>query len=123
MHSGFTALRASIPHNGRACDRRVAVTRPVERDIERVEAIWNEGRRRFGSDGRWLAGQFGTADAMFAPIAGRFRTYGVKLSGDAEVYRRTILDHPLVLQWYAEGASELVVPNGGVGVIPVAEAR
>jgi glutathione S-transferase len=115
MHCGFTALRSAMPHNGRGRDRRVPVATPLERDIERVEAIWNEGRRRFGSDGPWLAGQFGTADAMFAPVAGRFRTYGVKLSGEAEAYRRAILAHPLVLQWYAEGAGEPPVPSGEAG--------
>ena len=123
MHSGFTALRSTMPHNGRGRDRRVPMTAELQRDIDRVEAIWAEGGRRFGSGGPWLAGSFGVADAMFAPVAGRFRTYGVSLSGEAENYRRAILDHPLVLQWYAEGVDEPPIPSGEVGTANVAEAK
>jgi len=106
MHGGFRALREAMPHNGRGRNRKVPVALDVQRDIDRAESIWNEGRRRFGNDGPWLAGEFGTADVMFAPVASRFRTYGVELTGAAEIYRRAILEHPLVAQWFAEGANE-----------------
>jgi glutathione S-transferase len=115
MHAGFNALRGAMPHNGRGRNRKVLITPAVQRDIDRVEAIWTEGRRRFASDGAWLAGEFGTADVMFAPVAARFRTYGVTLTGEAEVYCRALLEHALVVQWYAEGADDEVIPNGEVG--------
>jgi glutathione S-transferase len=126
MHSGFTALRATLPHNGRGRDRRVEMDRKVLRDIERIEEIWTEGRERFGADGPWLAGEFGTGDIMYAPVAARFRTYGVTLGGAAEEYRTRLLEHPLVLQWYADGADSEVLAGGEAGLrepaLPVAEA-
>jgi glutathione S-transferase len=115
MHGGLCALREAMPHNARGRNRKVPVTPEVQRDIDRVESIWNEGRRRFGGDGPWLAGEFGTADVMFAPVASRFRTYGVELTGEAEVYRRAILEHPLVVQWFAQGADEQEVRCGEAG--------
>jgi glutathione S-transferase len=123
MHSAFTALRSAMPHNGRGRDRHVPMTAELQRDINRIEAIWNEGRRRFATAGPWLAGSFGVADAMFAPVASRFRTYGVELTGEAENYRRAILAHPLVVQWFAEGADEPPVPSGEAGMIHVTEAK
>ena len=115
MHAGFKALRGAMFHNGRARNRKVPITPDVQSDIDRIETIWNEGRHRFGKDGPWLAGEFGTADAMFAPVAARFRTYGVTLSGEAETYCQALLEHPLVVQWYAEGADDEVIPRGEVG--------
>ena len=106
MHSGFLALRTFMPHNGRARDRRVPRTPALDADIARIEEIWTEGRRRFGAAGPWLAGPFGIGDIMFAPVASRFRTYGVTLDAPAEDYRTTLLRHPLVERWFAEGADE-----------------
>lgn len=115
MHAGFKALRGAMLHNGRARDRHVPITPPVQADIDRIELIWNEGRERFANDGKWLAGEFGIADAMFAPVAARFRTYGVTLNGEAETYCQALLNHPLVVQWYAEGADDEIIPSGEVG--------
>ena len=58
------------------------------------------------SDGPWLFGNFGGADIMFAPVATRFRTYDVELSGGADVYCRLLLGHPLMEEWTRLGASE-----------------
>ena len=122
MHSGFTALRSSMPHNARGRDRRVPMTRELKADIDRIEAIWTEGRQRFGKDGPWLAGVFGIADIMYAPVASRFRTYGVTLAGEAASYVARLLEHPLVVRWFAEGADEVeVIPDGEAGLAePVA---
>jgi glutathione S-transferase len=117
MHSGFAALRSSLPHNGRGRNRRVEMDDNVRRDIARIESIWTEGRDRFGADGPWLAGAFGTADIMYAPVAGRFRTYGVTLGGPAEEYRIRLLDHPLVRTWYEEGAGSELIPGGEAGEV------
>lgn len=106
MHSGFHALRTAMPHNARARDRRVPRTRELDADIARIEQIWTEGRRRFGADGPWLAGEFGIGDIMFAPVASRFRTYGVALESPADEYGTALLRHPLVERWFAEGADE-----------------
>jgi glutathione S-transferase len=109
MHSGFHALRAGMPHNARARNRRVPRTAALAADIARIEQIWTEGRRLFGADGPWLAGEFGIGDIMFAPVASRFRTYGVTLESPAAEYAAALLHHPLVERWFAEGADEPVI--------------
>lgn len=117
MHSGFHALRTAMPHNGRARERRVPVTDQLAANVARIEQIWTEGRRRFGADGPWLAGEFGIGDITFAPVASRFRTYGVKLDSPAEEYGLDLLRHPLVERWFAEGAEDAeTIPDAEVGM-------
>ncbi len=99
MHSGFTTLRNDMT----MCIRERVDVRPwsdaLERDIARVIAIWTEGRRRFGQGGLLLCGGFSLADAFYAPVAYRFRTYGVVPDGDAGGYLQALLAHPLLRQW------------------------
>ena len=59
-----------------------------------------------GADGGWLFGDFCAADIMFAPVAARFRTYGVALDGAAQDYCRRLLEHPLAAEWFAAGEAE-----------------
>ena len=99
MHSGFGALRSEMT----MCVReRVDVrpwSTPLTRNIARVEALWTEARRRFGAGGPYLSGTFSIADCFFAPVAFRFRTYGVAPSGAAGEYLATLLAHPFVREW------------------------
>ena len=79
-------------------------------DIRRVVAIWNDARARFGKNGPYLFGAFSNADAMYAPVATRFRTYGVDLAafgddGTAAAYADTISAMPAIAAW-TEGAIE-----------------
>jgi len=106
MHGGFQALRGQMSMD-------VAARRPQRRrgdavlaDIARIEALWTEARRRFGQGGPHLFGAFGAADAYFAPVAFRFRTYGVELGGEAGLALRTLLAHPAVQAWSDAGSSE-----------------
>lgn len=117
MHYGFTALRNAMPYNARARGRSVPRTLELRSDIERVLSIWSEARQRFGAGAPCLLGEFGMADIMFAPVAVRFRTYGVEISPDLERVWRSILDHPLCLEWFAAGAAEEeMVPVCEVGI-------
>jgi glutathione S-transferase len=80
----------------------------LEADIRRTVAIWHDARTRFGKGGPFLFGTFTNADAMFAPVATRFRTYGVDVSrfgddGTAQAYAEAILAMPELAEW-AEGA-------------------
>ncbi|MBA1146765.1 glutathione S-transferase family protein [Ectothiorhodospiraceae bacterium WFHF3C12] len=106
MHAGFGALRAEMPMNCRACERHVQRTPGLERDIERIRAIWIECRERWGASGPWLFGDFSIADAMYAPVVSRFQTYGVD-AGPANEYMATLLEHPAMQRWYADAAAEL----------------
>lgn len=116
MHVGFPTLRSAMPMNCRARDRRVTRAPALDAEIERVHALWAGCRERYGHQGPWLFGTFSIADAMYAPVASRFRTYGV--SGMADAYVDTVLSHPAVRLWYADAAAEqeqvLEMEVGGV---------
>jgi len=73
----------------------------VEREIERVVSIWETCRSRYGAGGELLFGTFTCADAMFAPVVSRFKTYSVKLPSVAQRYADTVLNLESVKQWCA----------------------
>lgn len=60
------------------------------RDIDRVQALWEQCRREFRQDGPFLFGDFSLADAMYAPVASRFVTYAVELTAIARAYVETL---------------------------------
>ena len=109
MHSGFLALREAMPMNCRAMGRKVTITDDVAADIDRIFAIWTECHRRYGEHGEWLFGDFSIADAMFAPVVMRFRTYGINLSESASVYPARLLESPAIQDWLLESESETEV--------------
>lgn len=108
MHSGFAALRRHCPMELLAQTPLAAVPADAEADIRRIVALWRECRARFGRAGPFLFSQFSAADAMFAPVASRFRTYVPSLApfgddGTAQDYVAAILAMPEMEAW-AEGA-------------------
>lgn len=103
VHSGLNALRAAMPCNTRARNRIAIITPDAEADIARVAAIWSRAQ------GEWLFGEFCAADIMFAPVAARFRTYGVELTGAAKAYEQRLLSHHLAAEWFTLGAAEPMV--------------
>lgn len=98
MHSGFGALRERCTMN---CGIRVRlddVPPALQRDIDRIGELWNEGVRRFG--GPFLAGEAFTAvDAFFAPVAFRVQTYGLVLDETAASYAARLLALPSMQSW------------------------
>lgn len=110
MHSGFMELRRQMTMNIRKDYAGHGRTPAVEADIARIEAIWNDCRTRFGAKaptpGPFLFGAFSAADAMYAPICFRFRTYGVKPAGVAGDYLATMLAHPWMQEWDAAARAE-----------------
>ena len=109
MHAGFSALREAMPMNCRAMGRKVTPTDAVAADIDRVFAIWTDCHRRYGDQGDWLFGRFSIADAMYAPVVLRFRTYGINLSESASVYPQRLLESPAIQDWLLESESETEV--------------
>jgi glutathione S-transferase len=99
MHAGFQALRSQCPMNIRAHGRRVPMTAALQADVARIEAIWEDCRRRHAAHGPWLFGPYGVADAMFAPVALRCRSYGLPLGRHAATYLATVLQDPLLRDW------------------------
>jgi glutathione S-transferase len=98
MHSGFANLRAALPMNIRADHPDFKVWTGAQADIDRVTQIWNDCLNASG--GPYLFGASPTvADAMYAPVCTRFRTYHVKLDDLCERYCATILSMPAVKEW------------------------
>lgn len=106
MHSGFTDLRGELPMN---CGRRGtlhAISAGARRDVERIRTIWRETRRQHGRDGDFLFGRFGIADAMYAPVAVRFRGYGVPLDAVSQAYVDALYALPAMNDWLVDAAAE-----------------
>lgn len=105
MHSGFQALRNNC---GMSCGHRIqmtAISPALQSDIARINELWNEGLRIF--NGPFLAGdKFTAVDAFFAPVAFRFQTYGLPLTGAAADYLARLLNTEAMQEWYASGIAE-----------------
>jgi glutathione S-transferase len=86
MHSGFRDLRAHMPMNIRASHPGKGRGAGVDANVRRIEHLWGEARKRFGSGGDFLFGEFSAADAMYAPVVMRFKTYAVPLTPAGERY-------------------------------------
>lgn len=103
MHAGFAALRKEMPMNLRRSVPGRAISPEVKADIDRILALWGDCRSRFGQGGPYLFGHATIADAMFAPVISRFRTYGVALAGEAKRYGEAVWALPALKEW-AEAA-------------------
>ena len=99
MHSGFRDLRNNMPMNIRASHPGRGMNAEVKADIERIERLWGEARKRFGARGPFLFGAFSAADAMYAPVVMRFTTYGVGLGTEAARYCEAMRAAPGVRAW------------------------
>jgi glutathione S-transferase len=110
MHSGFPALRSEFSMDFHARIEGRVPSEQARAEIGRIVQIWSGTRREFGAGGPFLFGHFTNADAMYAPVATRFRTYGLdpKSFGDrdgvAEDYMRAVLALPHMEEW-GEGAA------------------
>lgn len=104
MHAGFAALRSGMPMNVRRVFPGAGLNDAVAVDIARVVAMWENCLEKSG--GPFLFGTFGIADAMYAPVATRFRTYAVTLPPRAQGYADRLLDLPAMRAWYADAAAE-----------------
>jgi glutathione S-transferase len=105
MHSGFANLRSALPMNLKARHPGFRVVSGAQADIDRITTIWRECLTAYG--GSFLFGATPTiADAMFAPVCGRFATYDVTLDEACAAYRDTILAHDAMVEWTAAAQAE-----------------
>jgi glutathione S-transferase len=107
MHSGFAALRNQWPLQSATTGLEVPLDAHSGRDLERIETIWSECRARHAARGPWLFGAFSIADAMYAPVTLRVRTYGAILTEPARDYASHVVRDPHVAAWIAGAAAEL----------------
>ena len=104
MHGGFSALRDAAPMNLRASHPDKVDVDLVARDLRRIEEIW--GDFTAASGGPFLFGKFTGADAMFAPVATRIRTYSLPVSDVAMEYVEAIYALPAFQEWLADAIKE-----------------
>ncbi|WP_420346229.1 glutathione S-transferase family protein [Pelagibius sp.] len=106
MHSGFRALRMALPMDLRRRYTDHPLSPEVAREIARIEEIWHDCRARYGAEGGFLFGAPTIADAFYAPVVTRFRSFEVTLKAESEAYCAVIMDWSLMRQWLAEAAEE-----------------
>jgi glutathione S-transferase len=99
MYSRFDALRSALPMNLRTRRTGFRWGSDVQAEIDRIRAIWRTCRAEFGAGGPMLFGRFTIADAMYAPVVGRFVTYGVELDGLEKEYADAVWSLPDMFDW------------------------
>jgi len=104
IHSGFTSLRSALPMNLKAHFPKFKVWSKAQGDIARVTQIWRECLTASG--GPYLFGKISMADAMYAPVATRFRTYDVTLDETCQAYCDRILERPEMREWIEQAMLE-----------------
>ncbi len=106
MHSSFAALRNECGMNLHRPVGAVALSVAAHADIGRIQQIWIECRERHAKAGPFLFGTFGGADAMFAPVVHRFRTYAVEVVPEARRYMEAMMALPAFLEWTRAALAE-----------------
>jgi glutathione S-transferase len=108
MHSGFMALRNECGMNLHRPVGAVALSADAKANIARVEEVWRDCRQRYARSGPFLFGAFTGADAMFAPVVHRFRTYAIDVGAEAKAYMETMMALPAFREWTAAGLAETI---------------
>lgn len=106
MHSGFAALRAHLPMDLKRDQALDEMPADAEADIRRICALWAECRGNFGEGGPFLFGHASLADAFFAPVAARLRSYRVALPEVAAAYVATVYQWPAFQRWFQAAQEE-----------------
>jgi glutathione S-transferase len=106
MHSGFVALRTHLPMDLKRNQALAEMPADAMADIQRICALWAECRQRFGQGGAFLFGRPCLADAFFAPVAARLRSYQIELPAEAAAYVEAIYQWPAFQRWYQAAQEE-----------------
>jgi glutathione S-transferase len=105
IHSGFVNLRSALPMNLKARHREFKVWAGAQADVDRILEVWGQCFDAYG--GPFLFGARPTmADAMYAPVCTRFRTYDVEVDAAADAHCDTILTMPAMVEWIAAAQQE-----------------
>jgi len=116
MHAGFSALRTHAPMNLRSSHPGKVDVDAVAKDLHRLEVLWGGLLQKSG--GPFLFGAFTAADAMFAPVATRIRTYALPVSDIVAAYVEAIYSLPAFQTWLALALKEpWVVDDDEIDVI------
>ena len=107
MHSGFVGLRANLPFDLSRDQALQPMPEQAQVDLERMSALWAECRAVATESGPYLFGRLSLADAFFAPVAVRLRTYRVALSAEDAAYVEAIYQWPAFKAWQQAGLEEV----------------
>jgi glutathione S-transferase len=109
MHSSFVALRTECGMNLHRPIGAVELSADAQANVARIQEIWTDCRERYGKSGPFLFGAFGAADAMFAPVIHRFRTYAIPVTSLVREYMDTMMALPVFQEWTTAGLAETLV--------------
>jgi len=109
MHSGFMALRNECGMNLNRPIRPVALSDDARANAARVQEIWADCHARYGKRGPFLFGAFSGADAMYAPVVHRFRTYAIPVRAEAQPYVDAMMSLPAFQEWTRDGLAETLL--------------
>jgi glutathione S-transferase len=109
MHSGFAALRNECGMNLHRPVGAIELSADARANVARIQDIWTECRERYGKSGAFLFGAFGAADAMFAPVVHRFRTYAIAVEPQVRRYMDAMMALPAFQEWTNAGLAETLV--------------
>jgi glutathione S-transferase len=102
MHAGFLDLRKALPMNLAMAPTVVEVPAPAMENVARITQSWNDCRANYGAGGPFLFGRWSIADAMYAPVATRLRTYGVPLDPVSAAYVEATYALPAMQEYLAD---------------------
>ncbi|MBZ5709792.1 glutathione S-transferase family protein [Nannocystis pusilla] len=105
MHGGFADLRRELPMD-LTLRTQVTPSAASQADIDRICALWRDCRARFGAAGDMLFGTWSIVDCMYAPVATRFRSYGIRLDPVCAAYVDAVLATPDMRTWTEEALLE-----------------
>ena len=109
MHSGFGALRSEHPMNCHLV-RSMSASKKVQQDLDRLAVLWelfSQAKAKVKeADGDFLCGEFSIADAMFAPVAWRVKSYNLKVSDEFNTWSNALMKLPEMAAWVEGGEAE-----------------
>ncbi len=106
MHSGFMGVRSHLPMNMRRPVKMRELTPDAAADVARIETLWASARHDFGKGGDFLFGAFSAADAMYAPVVSRLRSYDVPVTPESRAYMNKVMALPAWRDWQNSAAAE-----------------
>lgn len=92
--------------NIRRAPKAIAMDEAVQRDVDRLVALWNEARGRFGAGGPFLYGAFSAADAMYAPVVNRLHVYAIPVPPETRAYMDAVMALPAWRAWDTAARAE-----------------
>lgn len=109
MHSSFIHVRSEMPMNCRKQFNSLSLSAEAQREVERIQSLWNASRAQFADQGPWLFGDYSIADAMYAPIVMRFHGYSVSVDETVAAYMQHVIQQPALQAWIEAGRQEVEV--------------